>query len=646
MGNWRNRPHRRFYRQDRAPKYPPSYHDPEPSLSEFCNDGLPLWEKKFCTLVGKISWRKIVDTKKFMCYSDNVLNWDDSAGKEAFQNAKKCYWAEINGFSCDISAPDPNAYIDEINWNPYIDPELIRDLEQEYFAPNDGEEDGKVGRENKMARNFSSAPLEECNTNPYKVDNPWECNNVTQVIDGSKNLLGWGQLVTKVDDSMNLNSNRNNPWENSITHRNESGKHNSWGDYESRDWNTGNNSWGHSCQGIGSKKDDGWGDFKWNSWGRNQWDDKKLSNGDNSRERSFVQQNGDPNDRGWADCGRNSWGWKPRENHNIGSRKLDFRRTSSSGSRKREGSHQYIPGYKSSRFQRDDNQTSHCWRRKPNKKDLKVSNILLDENMNPKISDFEMARIYKTNEAEPNTNRIVGTYFGVMVLEVVSGQKNTSNFHFDLPLNLVGYVSIRIGGSVDPTLNYSCSKHQRNATTAAKRPCIFHRKKYHRHKCGGEGDGKLLIELPIHVRDGCKMIKTRIYSPKFSFSLSEIKSEKVVVLHDTYAKFSDLTSRSDLCGCKPTEEDVKRCFMLEFNRFAIIKGLKGVWRLQFCYCNCGHYSSIDSSNSSRAVPSVSFASRKMVETESIKHLLGRCWKLKVVQLMKQLFHHCRPQYGQ
>ena len=47
---------------------------------------------------------------------------------------------------------------------------------------------------------------------------------------------------------------------------------------------------------------------------------------------------------------------------------------------------------------------------------------------------------------------------------------------------------------------------------------------------------------------------------------SEIKLEEAAVLHYTYAKFSDLTSRRDRCGCKPTKEDVKRCFMLDFDR--------------------------------------------------------------------------------
>lgn len=47
---------------------------------------------------------------------------------------------------------------------------------------------------------------------------------------------------------------------------------------------------------------------------------------------------------------------------------------------------------------------------------------------------------------------------------------------------------------------------------------------------------------------------------------SEMKMEEAAVLHYTYSKFSDLTSRRDRCKCTPTKEGVKRCFMLEFDR--------------------------------------------------------------------------------
>ncbi|CAK7339363.1 unnamed protein product [Dovyalis caffra] len=344
----------------------------------FVDDGVPSWEKKFCTLIGSVPWRKVVDAKKYMYCHGNILDWDDSACEEAFQNAKKRFWAEMNGVSCGISPPDPNIYIDEVNWNPYIDSEVIKDLERDLFVPDEGDKGGKVGRKNKNKRNFVSIPSDGCYENTDDVKNPWESNkNMQSSVSLTDKVKSWNQWESNINTSSNLN-NVDNPWERGLSQEYEAVKGKTWGVCENKSWgwnhvdksnysNNSSNTWKRGCQGVDSAKSKGWVNIRDSSWGFNQQESRKWNSGCNSRGKSFIQGSGASKDRRWGDNSGNSQGWKQWDNYGKDTKDLDFRKcggdwgTRNEGSSQRESTHQHIIGYEGTRFQGDGYQTGHSW---------------------------------------------------------------------------------------------------------------------------------------------------------------------------------------------------------------------------------------------------------------------------------------------
>ncbi|KAL9251857.1 hypothetical protein AKJ16_DCAP20171 [Drosera capensis] len=342
MGKWNRRFTRsKFYRDYHWSPPREICRDPETVVWQ---DNVPMWEKKFCYLSG-IAWEKVLGAKKFGHSNSPVLEWDDSAGEEAFCNSKERFWAKINGLPSQTQLPDPDMFIENVDWDPDIDHELVRDLERAYFNPDEA---ALTTISNSTKENSMSAPklASEEQEKQDDGDNPWE--QCLYLACQEHEATSWNQWDSCVNGMSEL-TNVHNPWE---CHDNKHdgdtwGKSSSWKNQvdsnPSTISNCGGGPWRHGRPEV------------YNNKPVNQ----NYSNGSSWKHDATNERNGP-----W---GQRQWGERTVDRFSHG--------VMQGSCRKREGSEQYGPGYRGQRFNGGyDHQAGQHWRNVDNYKRVNFSN--------------------------------------------------------------------------------------------------------------------------------------------------------------------------------------------------------------------------------------------------------------------------------
>ncbi|CAA0805828.1 Unknown protein [Striga hermonthica] len=85
---------------------------------------IPSWEKEFCQTIGLFTWGNFLEAKRETIRSPGkIIDWDDSAAKDAFDHAKSAFFAKKfnidlpNNHAANYPIPGPDSYIDEIKWH-------------------------------------------------------------------------------------------------------------------------------------------------------------------------------------------------------------------------------------------------------------------------------------------------------------------------------------------------------------------------------------------------------------------------------------------------------------------------------------------------------------------------------------------------